>query len=150
MTYNETPPISSTTASRIENRAAFQHMGSAAEYWRFVGRAKQDFIRDMRRLSDCPVILFYWDYDPMAERLARDIGAAMTESGWNVTLAPDSKKLSGIKIVTKSPQLHAEEIAEMVAFFRAANFDTKVRIRPDLETEAIQMYVGAMPGVARA
>ena len=125
-------------------------MGSATEHWRLIGRAKQDFVRDMRRLSDCPVNLFYWDYDPMAQQLARDIQTAMTESGWNVTLHPDTKKLAGIKIVTQSPLLHAEEIAEMVAFFRAAGFDTKVRIRPELETEAIQMYVGAMPGVAHA
>ncbi|MCC6796241.1 MAG: hypothetical protein IT366_14060 [Candidatus Hydrogenedentes bacterium] len=150
MTYNETPPISSILSPTETNRPVFHHVNSASEHWRLVGRARQEFIRDMRRLSDCPVNLFYWDYDPMAQQLARDIQSAMTESDWNVSLRPDAKKLVGIKIVTRSPQLHAEEIADIVTFFRAAGFETKVRIRPDLETESIQMFVGSMPGVAHA
>ncbi len=150
MTYNETPPISNLAITRKEQKAAFQRMGSAAEHWRLIGRAKQDFVRDMRRLSDCPVNLFYWDYDPMAHQLARDIQTAMAESGWNVTLRPDAKKLVGIKIVTRSPQLHSEEISDIVGFLRTAGFGTKVRIRPELETESIQMFIGAMPGVAHA
>ncbi len=124
----------------------FNRIDDVTTQWRLLGRASVNFVKEMRQFADCPANILYWDYDPMAQQFAKDMHNAMKEAGWNVTLGPESKKIEGIKIVTRSQTLHAEEISSVVAYLRAVGFDAKVRVRPELETESVQIAIGAIPG----
>ena len=110
-----------------------------------MGRVRQNFVKEVRQFANCPADIVYWAHDPKAHQLAKDIKSAMDEAGWNITFAPELRRLEGIRIVTRSHQLHAEEISSVVGFLRAAGFETKVRVRPELETESVQIAIGAVP-----
>ncbi|NUM53905.1 MAG: hypothetical protein HUU46_09705 [Candidatus Hydrogenedentes bacterium] len=122
---------------------------SAAREWKLVGRVRSNFIDQMKQFEYCPADITYNVYDPEAHWFAKEFGKAMAEAGWNVTVTPESKNAPGIKILTKSSALHAEEITSVVKWLRTAGLNAKVRVRSDLETEAIQISIGSINAAAR-
>lgn len=141
MTYNQ--GSSAFSLQGAQAYPAFNEIDDLARQWRLLGRARVDFVRDMRPFANCPADIFYWMPDSKSQQFARDIEGAMREAGWNVTFAPSPKKIEGIKVITRSPSLHAEEILGLVACLRSIGFEAKVRVRPELETESVQILIGA-------
>lgn len=111
--------------------------------WRILGRTRASFVKEMKQFANCPANIFYWEQDIRAREFAHDLEDVMREAGWNVTLDSEPKKTQGIRIITKSTALHADEIASVAAHLRAAGFDAKVRVRPEMETEAVQIAIGS-------
>lgn len=113
--------------------------------WRLLGRTKTEFAKQMKPYANCPANIFYWASDPFAQRFANDLMEVLAEAGWNVSLGAEEKKTVGVRVVTKSPALHEDEIKNFVVSLRAAGFDAKVRVRHELGTEAVQIFVGEIP-----
>lgn len=148
MTYNQ--GSSAFSFQGPQAYPVFNEIDDLTRQWRLLGRARLDFVRDMKSFANCPADIFYWMPDPKSQQFARDIEGAMREAGWNVTFAPSTKKIEGIKVITRSPSLHVEEILGLVACLRSIGFEAKVRVRPELETESVQILIGAGPVAAQA
>lgn len=123
--------------------------GSEKKQWHLVGRVRTEFIDRMKQFEYCPADILYNMYDPEAHWFAKQLAKAMDESRWNVTVGPAPQNPPGIKILTKSSALHAEEIGAVVKWLRATGLNAKVRVRADLETEAIQISIGSINAATR-
>jgi hypothetical protein len=117
--------------------------------WQLLGKVRSQFIETMEPFKFCPADIIYNPYNPDARQFALDFANALSEAGWNITIGPAAKPPDGIKIVTRTGALHADEIHAVVKWLRTAGLDAKVRVRAELETEAIQIAFGSVPHAMR-
>ena len=110
----------------------------------FLGRHRESFVKAMKPFQNCPANIFHGVNDPQALTFATNLDKALSEAGWNTTLAPEPKTINGIKIVSKSSALHADEIGGLVEYLRGAGIATRVRVRHEMETESVQIFVGSI------
>ncbi|MDZ4861417.1 MAG: hypothetical protein SGI88_20790 [Candidatus Hydrogenedentes bacterium] len=141
--------MNSSSAAVSAARNTFSGVNSFLQEWQLLGRNRSKFVEQMEPFQYCPADITYNSFNPDAQRFAEDFANALSESGWNITIGPSSKATDGIKIVTKSSALHAGEISAVVKWLRSAGLDAKVRVRQELETEAIQIVFGSIPEAMR-
>ncbi|HRI89575.1 MAG TPA: hypothetical protein PK869_14980 [Candidatus Hydrogenedentes bacterium] len=147
MTYDSS--TSPAAAGPVVLRQANDGISGLLQEWQLLGRVRSSFIEQMKAYPHCPVDISYNVYSNEAQHFANDFAKALSDARWNVTLSSALKTSVGVKIVTKSSALHVEEISAIVKWFRNAGISAKVRVRAELETEAIQIEIGSMAQIAR-
>ena len=143
---HEEATIPQPSMRRVEMRPTGNRTAEHGAPWKliFLGRHREAFVKAMKPFVNSPANIYHGVNDPEALTFAANLHKVLTEAGWNATLAPESKTIHGIKIVTKSSALHADEISGLVEYLRGEGITSRVRVRQEMETESIQIFVGSI------